>query len=299
MSTLVQLLFSGLALGAVYALIALGFVVIYRASQVFNFAQGEFLSFGAFMMVALAGIEGMPWAVALVLAMAATGAMGAVVERVVLRPLVGRPVFVTIILTIFVGYLLRALVVVVWGSSPRGMPTPWDTSSSLNILGGEVLLNSIGAVVAGALALGVFFVLIKYSKLGVGMRATSNDQEVALALGIPVGRIFGSTWFLSGVYAALGGIFLAMFPRSVDPNLGLIALRAFPAVIVGGLDSPLGTVLAGLMLGLLEVLAQGYLNEQLGQFGHGFHTVFPYVVMILFLVVRPYGFFGTKEVERV
>ncbi|MFW6067799.1 MAG: branched-chain amino acid ABC transporter permease [Myxococcota bacterium] len=299
MTTLVQLVFSGLALGAVYALIALGFVVIYRASQVFNFAQGELLSFGAFTMVAFTGIDGMPWGVALVLAMTATGLLGAVIERVALRPLVGRPVFVTIILTIFIGYLLRALVVVTWGADPRGMRTPWDTAATVSIAGGEVLLNSIGAVVAGALALGSFFVLIKYSRLGVAMRATSNDQEVALALGIPVGRIFASTWFLSGVYAALGGVFLAMFPRSVEPNLGFVALRAFPAVIVGGLDSPLGTVLAGLMLGLLEVLAQGYLNEHLGQFGHGFHTVFPYLVMILFLVVRPYGFFGTKEVERV
>jgi branched-chain amino acid transport system permease protein len=298
-NTFVQLSFSGLALGAVYALIALGFVVIYRASQVFNFAQGEFLSFGAFAMVSLMAVDGMPWVAAVLGAMAITGLLGAVVERVALRPLIGRPVFVTIILTIFIGYLLRAIVVMVWGADPRGMPTPWDPTATVTILGGEVLVSSIGAVVAGGLALGVFFLLIKYAKMGVAMRATSNDQEVALALGIPVGRVFASTWFISGMYAALGGIFLAMFPRNVDPNLGFVALRAFPAVIVGGLDSPSGTVLAGLMLGLLEVMAQGYLNEHLGQFGHGFHTVFPYVVMILFLIVRPYGLFGTREVERV
>jgi branched-chain amino acid transport system permease protein len=298
-TSLVQLSVSGLALGAVYALIALGFVVIYRASQVFNFAQGELLSFGAFTMVSLMAVDGMPWFVALFAAMALTGLLGATIERVALRPLIGRPVFVTIILTIFVGYLLRAFIVMLWGADPRGMPTPWDPTATVNLAGGEVLVSSIGAVVAGGLALGLFFLLIKYARIGVAMRATSNDQEVALALGIPVGRVFASTWFLSGVYAALGGIFLAMFPRNVDANLGFVALRAFPAVIVGGLDSPLGTVLAGLLLGLLEVLAQGYLNEHLGQFGHGFHTVFPYVVMILFLVFRPYGFFGTKEVERV
>jgi branched-chain amino acid transport system permease protein len=298
-SSFVQLSVSGLALGAIYALIALGFVVIYRASQVFNFAQGELLSFGAFTMVSLMAVDGMPWFVALLAAMALTGLLGAVIERVALRPLIGRPVFVTIILTIFVGYLLRAVVVMIWGPDPRGMPTPWDTTATVTVLGGEVLVNSLGAVVAGAVVLGLFFLLIKYARIGVAMRATSNDQEVALALGIPVGRVFASTWFLAGAFAAIGGIFLAMFPRNVDANLGFVALRAFPAVIVGGLDSPLGTVLAGLLLGVLEVLAQGYLNEHLGQFGHGFHTVFPYVVMILFLVVRPYGIFGTREVERV
>lgn len=299
MSSFIQLSVSGLALGAIYALIALGFVVIYRASQVFNFAQGELLAFGAFTMVSLTAVDGMPWVVALLTTMVLTGLLGAAIERVALRPLIGRPVFVTIILTIFVGYLLRAFVVMIWGVEPRGMPTPWDPTATVTLFGGEVLVSSVGAVVAGAVVLGLFFVLIKYARMGVAMRATSNDQEVALALGIPVGRVFASTWFLAGAFAAIGGVFLAMFPRNVDANLGLIALRAFPAVIVGGLDSPLGTVLAGLLLGVLEVMAQGYLNEHLGQFGQGFHTVFPYLIMILFLVVRPYGIFGTREVERV
>lgn len=298
MSTFVQLLVSGLALGAIYALIALGFVVIYRASQVFNFAQGELLAFGAFTMTSLHAL-GLPWLLALASTMVATGMLGAVIERVALRPLVGRPVFVTIILTIFVGYLLRAAVHVAWGADPRGMPTPWEPTASVELFGANVLVSSIGAVVAGGLALGAFFLLVKRSRLGVAMRAASTDQEVALALGIPVGRIFGATWFIAGALAALGGVFLAMFPRSVDANLGFVALRAFPAVIVGGLDSAAGTVLAGLMLGVLEVMAQGYINPELGQFGQGFHAVFPYLVMILFLVVRPYGLFGRKDVERV
>ncbi len=298
MSTLIQLCASGLALGAAYALVALGFVVIYRASQVFNFAQGELLAFGAMLMTTLVG-TGLPWAAALFLTMAATGLLGTAVERVALRPLLGRPVFVTIINTIFVGLLLRAAIVIVWGPDPRGMPTPWERTGTVEILGARVLWSSVGAMVAGAVALGLFFVLLKKTRLGVAMRATSNDQEVALALGIPVGRVFGTTWFLSGAYAALAGVFLSMFPSSAEPNLGFVALRAFPAVIVGGLESPLGTVIAGLFLGLLEVLAQGYVNPRLGAFGHNVHTVFPYVVMILFLMVRPYGIFGQKEVERL
>lgn len=298
MATFVQLLVAGLALGAVYALVALGFVVIYRASQVFNFAQGEFLTLGAFVMVMLTH-AGVPWFLALIGAMVTAGLVGAGVERTMLRPLIGRPVFVTIIVTIFIGFLMRIGLVAVLGGDTEGMPTPWDRMGSVDLLGASILYNSIGAIASAAIVLVLFFLVIKYTKIGVAMRATSNDQEVALALGIPVGRIFGTTWFISGALAAVGGIFLGMFPRTVDVNLGYVALRAFPAVIVGGLESPLGAVVAGLLLGVTEVLAQGYVNEQLGDFGHDFHSVFPYIVMILFLVFRPYGLFGQKDVERV
>jgi len=294
---LIQLIVSGLALGAIYALIALGFVVIYRASEVFNFAQGELLSTGAFLMVALCG-AGVPWALSLLLAMALTGALAAGIERAVMRPLIGRPIFVSAILTIFVGFFLRAMVIIIWGVEPRGMPTPWETTAVFGLGEARVLWNSLGAVLAGLVTLGAFFALIRYTKLGVAMRAASADQEASLAHGIPVGRILGTTWFLAGVFAALGGVFLGMFPSSVDANLGLIALRAFPAVILGGLESPVGAVLAALILGVLEVLAQAYLNPLLGHFGHNFHGVFPYLVMILVLIVRPYGLFGHQEVKR-
>jgi branched-chain amino acid transport system permease protein len=248
MATLVQLLISGLALGTIYSLIALGFVVIYRASQVFNFAQGELVTVGAFIMVALSG-AGLPWPVAVVATMAVTGLVAALVERIVLRPLVGRDVVITVILTIFVGLILRVLTMVIFGPDQRGMPTPWAMNAQFSIGEAQVFVSSVAAVVAGAGALGVFYYLIRYSRIGVAMRATSSDQEAALCLGIPVGRIFGYTWFLAGAFAALAGVFLGMFPRSVDTNLGLIALKAFPVVIVGGLDSAAGVVIAGVVLG--------------------------------------------------
>jgi branched-chain amino acid transport system permease protein len=297
MATLLQLISSGLSLGAVYALIALGFVVIYRASQVFNFAQGELLSTGAFMMVFLCKL-GLPWGLSLLLAMVATGAIGAAIERGVMRPLIGRPIFVSAILTIFVGFFLRAMVIIVWGVEPQGMPTPWETTGVVELGGARILVNSLIAVAAGAVALSAFFVLIRYTRLGVAMRAASSDQETALAHGIPVGKILGASWFIAGMFAALGGVFLGMFPGNVDPNLGLIALKAFPAVILGGLESAVGAVLAALLLGVLEVLAQAYLNPQLGHFGHNFHGVFPYLVMIVVLIVRPHGLFGRAEVKR-
>ncbi|MDP6943945.1 MAG: branched-chain amino acid ABC transporter permease [Myxococcota bacterium] len=298
MATFTQLLTSGLALGAIYALIALGFVVIYRASQVFNFAHGELLAFGALMTVSLSKL-GMPWALAVALAMVATGLLGAFIERVALRPLLGRPVFVTIMVTIFIGMILRALLHMAWGTDPRGMPTPWDPMAKVEVGGAVLWYNSLAAVGTAALGLAVFFVLLRKTRLGVAMRATASDQETSLALGIPVGRVFALTWFLAGMYAALAGVFLGMFPRNVDVELGYVALRAFPAVIVGGLESPVGAVVAGVTLGILEVMAQGYLNPLLGQFGQNFHEVFPYVIMVLVLVVRPYGLFGQKTVRRV
>lgn len=294
----VQIIVSGLALGAAYALIALGFVVIYRSSQVFNFAHGEFLVIGAFSMVSLHE-TGIPWPLALVGAMAITGAVAAAIERLVIRPMIGRPVFVTIILTLFVANILHAFAVVIWGVDMHSMPVPWEKTGALELGQVSVSYNSLASVVAGLLALTLFFVLLRYSKLGIGMRATNNDQEVALALGIPVGRIFVATWFLAGMYAALAGVFLSTYPSVLDTNLNLVALRAFPAIIVGGLTSPVGAVIAGLILGLSEVLAQRYVEPLLGEFGRNIHEVFPYVIMIAFLMVRPYGLLGTKEVTRV
>ncbi len=299
MTSLLQLVLDGLALGAIYALVALGFVVIYRSSQVFNFAQGELLAFGALSMLSLHDL-GLPWLIALLAAMTLTGVLGVIVERILLRPLVGKPVFVTVILTIFVGLILRTFMIIWWGAEPLGMaPTPWAPDASVDILGSTVWVSSLAAIAAAVIALGAFYLLIRFTRLGVAMRATASDQETAMALGIPVGVVFGTAWFVAGALAALAGVFLGMSPRAVEVNLGYTALAAFPAVLVGGLDSAQGAVIAGFMLGVLELLAQAYVNPALGDFGQGFHAVFPYVVMILFLVVRPYGLFGTEEVERV
>lgn len=298
MNEFIHLLASGLALGAVYALVALGFVVIYRSSKVFNFAQGELLTLGAFLVFAFAQ-AGLPWGIAAGLAIVATGVVGVGIERAALRPLVGKPVFVTIIVTIFVGVILRLTIQLIWGNDPRPMPTPWELGETVEIGGANVLVSSLVAIAAVGVVLAVFFVVIKRTKLGIAMRATANDQETALALGIPVGRVFAMSWFIAGAFAALGGMFLAMYPSAVEMRLSLDALQAFPAVIVGGLESPTGSVIAGFLLGLCVVFGEVLINPLLGEFGHGFHLVFPYVVMILFLVVRPRGIFGTPRIERV
>lgn len=313
MGDLLQYLVSGIALGGVYALVALGFVVIYRASRVFNFAHGELLAFGALSMVWLTAPRlddptayaidapglGLPWLVALPIVLAATGLLAALIERIALRPLVGRPVFVSIIITLFVGAVLRTAMILFFGATPAPLATPWDAMGAFDLAGARLGYTSAAIIAASALALAAFFALLRLTRLGVAMRATSSDQETALALGIPVGRVFAATWIIAGAFAALAGVSVAVRDPQVDPTVGFVALRAFPAVIVGGLESPLGAVLAGLLLGVAEVLCAAYLNDALGGMGRNFHIVMPYLVMIAVLIVRPYGLFGQRTVERL
>lgn len=298
MSEIVWLAARGLSLGAMYALVALGFTVIYRSSQVFNFAHGELLGIGAFSMASLLA-GGVPWPLALILAMLLTGAVAMAVERSVVRPMIGRPVFVTIILTLFVAILLRALILVIWGVEMRSIKNPFG-DGGLEIAGATVDHQTLAQIAVALAVLGGFFAILKYTRLGVAMRATSTDQEVALALGIPVGRVFAATWLLAGMLAGLAGVFAGMQEVLFDSNKTLIiAFRAFPAVIVGGLTSPVGTVIAGFILGLTEIFGPVYLGPHLGSLGHNLQNVFPYLVMILFLMVRPYGLLGTRDVERL
>ena len=312
-----QYLTSGLALGSVYALVALGFVVIYRASEIFNFAHGELITLGGLLMIwmtappidptapvglgaaQISGL-GLNWWLSLILTTVLVGGVAALVERFALRPLVGRPVFVPIIITLFVGFLLRTIMLLVWGAASLSLDTPWDPMSVLNLGGVIIQYNALSVVSASIIVLVLFFMILRYSKLGVAMRATATDQETSMALGIPVGRVFGITWFIAGAFAALGGIFIGIRDPSIDASTtGLIAFQAFPAVILGGLESPVGAVVAGLLLGVLEVLTQAYLNDTFGEMSKNFHVVLPYIVMILVLIVRPYGLFGKKKVERL
>jgi branched-chain amino acid transport system permease protein len=186
-----------------------------------------------------------------------------------------------------------------WGVQPRSIADPFG-DASLALAGAELPYQTLAQIGVAVLALGGFFALLGRTQLGIGMRATSTDQEVALALGIPVGRILGATWFIAGMLAGLAGVFAAMKHAMFgQETTTIIALRAFPAVIVGGLTSPSGTVIAGFLLGLTEIFAPVYLGPHLGGFGRNLQDVFPYVVMILFLMVRPYGLLGRRDVERL
>lgn len=297
MSDFLQLCFSGLAQGSRLALVALGFVIIYRATGVINFAQGGLLALGAYLTYAFVGAS-FPFALAVIAAMACCALTGAATERVILRRMVGQPAFAVIMITIGLLFFLRVVISAIWGADSLNLRDPWgiDTVKAGSVVLGVADLWTIGLAVAALVA---FFLFFRYSKLGVAMRATAIDQEAALAQGISVRRVFAVSWAISAALATLAGVTLASGAAALTPGIGDIALIAFPAMIVGGLDSPLGAVLGGIVIGLAQSLTAGYQDDLFPWAGNNFSAVMPYVVMIAILLVRPYGLLGTKEVRRV
>ena len=295
-----QLAFQGIALGARYALVALGFVVIFRATHAINFAQGGLVVAGAYLTYNAYVTWDAPFWLAVVFGMLGTALIGALIERFVLRRMVGQPTFAIIMITIGLLFVINEVVSTIWGTETLALDDPWGikTRKALDV---TVLVKDLWTIgLAGTVLLG-FFLFFRYSRMGVAMRATAVDQEAALAQGISVRRVFALSWAISGVVAALAGVTLASGPGNLSVNIGFIALAAFPAMILGGLDSPGGAVVGGLVIGLTQVLTAGY-QQDIGlirDLGPGFKDVVPYVVMILILLVRPYGLFGTKEVRRV
>jgi branched-chain amino acid transport system permease protein len=294
-----QLLSSGIALGAIYALVCLGFVIIYKATGVINFAQGAFVIVGAFLVFNFTQTWGLPFYLSIVLAMVVMAIIGVVVERLILRRMVGQPVFAVILVTFGLLIVMEHGANAIWGYNLLAIGDPW----ALRTVGmGDVMIRVIDMwrVVFGAVVLGAFFLFFRYSRMGVAMRATAFDAEAALAQGISARRVFALSWAIAGVVAVVAGVLLAGGGRGVDVSLGFIALRALPAMILGGLDSPGGSVVGGLIIGVTEVMTAGYINPSYGDIvGQNFHVVMPYIVMILIMMVRPYGLFGTKEVVRV
>jgi branched-chain amino acid transport system permease protein len=295
MTAFLQLLFQGLALGCIYALVALGFTVVYRASKVINFAQGSLLLVGAYLISVLATGLNLPFALAVIAAIALLAAGGAAFQMLVLRRLLGQPVFVLVMITIGLSIVIDSSIPAIFGGNARILGDPWG-ASAVNVGGVTFNWVRIWTVLCTGLILVAFFAFDRFSRYGLAMRATAADEEAALAVGIPVRRVYALTWAIAGGVAAVGGMFLAGFPSSVNPSLGDVALRAFPAVILGGLDSPPGAVVGGITIGIVEVMASGYSP---GWMGSNFAAVAPYVVMILVLLSRPYGLFGTRPVERV
>jgi branched-chain amino acid transport system permease protein len=297
MSEFLQLCFAGLALGTRYALVALGFVIIYRATGVINFAQGGLLLIGAYLAYAF-NRTGMPFVFAVLLAIAVSAILGALTERIVLRKMVGQPVFAVVMVTIGLLFIADQVVTSIWGFDALNLNDPWGVDT---VAVGDVVLavkDLWTIALAGAVLLG-FFAFFRYSKLGVAMRATAFDQEAALAQGISARQVFGVSWAISAALACLAGVTVAAGPAALAPGIGSIALVAFPAMIVGGLDSPIGAVIGGIVIGLTQALTAGYQQDLFSWAGSNFSAVSPYVVMVLILLIRPYGLFGTKEVRRV
>jgi branched-chain amino acid transport system permease protein len=297
MTKFLELCVQGIAVGAQYALVALGFVIIYRATGVINFAQAGFVVLGAYLAYDFHQTLNVPFYPALILAMAAGALVGVIVEATVLRRLVGQPPFVVIMITIGVLTIIEQIVPTIWGSSPLPLGDPWGVKSKKvgDIVVRVADLWTIGIVAAVVL---LFFLFFRYTKMGVAMRATAVDLEAAMAQGISVRRVVGVSWAIAGLVAALAGVTLAGGGGGVRPDIELVAFAAFPAIILGGLDSPGGAVVGGLIIGLAQLLTAGYQPEYAAWLGQGFNLVMPYVVMILILMVRPYGLFGQRRVRR-
>ncbi|WKW11720.1 branched-chain amino acid ABC transporter permease [Pseudogemmatithrix spongiicola] len=297
MSDLVQFLLAGLALGSVYALICLGFVVIYRATGVINFAQGGLVVLGAFLTHEFAVRQGLPFSLAVVLAVAAVAGIGMALERVVFRPMVGQPTFAMILITLGVLFVLEQASAARWGYDVLLIGDPWGVQT-VQIGGATVKVADLWTLGAAGAALAALFALFRFSTLGIAMRAGAADPEAALAHGISPQAIHGLSWAIAGAVATLAGVFLSAGPKGVDLSLSLVAFRAFPAMILGGLDSPEGAVTGGVLIGLIEVLTAAYLVTAVPGVGANFHVVMPYLVMVVILIVRPYGLFGREEVRR-
>jgi len=306
MTIFLQASFEGLALGAVYSLVAIGLVLIYKAMDVLSFAQPALAVVGAGIISALAVDRGINFWVAFILALIMTGIIGTLSERIFLRPMVGEPVFSVAILTLGLDVLYRTVLDNWIGVNPRYMGDPiftWGEFGSITIGGVVLKFQEIGALITAILAvvfLGYFF---KVSKYGLAMRATSFDQEASLAQGINVGRIFGLVWFIAGILAAFSGFFITGGFNLLTQASFISAFRALPAVVIGGLDSIPGAIVGSIIIGL----TQGYVAYYQFPFesftginlGNGFSLLAPYLIMFVILIVKPDGLFGTEEVERV
>jgi len=288
------LITNGVMIGLMYTLIALGFVLVYKATDAINFAQGEFVMFGGFIAAAAAWFAGLPFIVCAALAVAGMAAFGFGLERVVLRPLIGRPVVAVIMATIGVAALLRGAATLVFGAGTRPIVMPVSDDP---ILLGPVMLPPVQLVGAGVslVFLAIFTWFFLFSRMGVAMRAVADSQQVAMAMGINVQRYFALAWAMAGVVSALGGVVWGAM-LGVDNQLAVVGLKVFPVVILGGLDSVIGAVVGGLIVGVVENLAAGYLDPYVGG---GTKDFAPYVLMILVLMIRPYGIFGRRRIERI
>jgi branched-chain amino acid transport system permease protein len=292
LNQVLQLLLAGVAQGCVYALVALGFVLIYKATETVNFAQGDLMMLGGFFALTASVILGWPYWATILFAVAAMAAVGMLIERFVLRPVLGQPAFTVVMITIGVGYVLRGVVTMIpaWGTDTYTFPTPF-AEGTFRI--GEVIFaeQQVAVIVMTAALVASLYAFFRYSKLGVAMQATSQNQLAAAYMGIPVRRVNMMIWGLSAGVAAFAGILLAPV-TFVHSNMGFIGLKAFPAAVVGGFGSVPGAIVGGLIIGLVEAFAGRYLPE-------GFKDVAAYVVVLAVLLVKPSGIFGETARKKV
>jgi branched-chain amino acid transport system permease protein len=287
-----QLVISGIAQGCIYGLIALGFVLIYKATETVSFAQGELMMLGAFLGLSLVTVLGLPFWLAAVCTVVVMAVFGLLVERAIIRPILGQPAFSIVMLTIGISYIARGAITMVpnIGTDTHVLPVPYK--GELLKLGALTLdVEQLVVIAATAILCAVLFALFRYTRIGIAMQASSQNQLAAYYMGIPVQRLNGLAWGLAAGVAAIAGLLLAPI-TFVHANMGLIGLKAFPAAVVGGFGSLPGAIVGGLVIGLVESLSGFFLPE-------GFKDIAAYVVVLLMLMVRPNGLFGEALRKKV
>jgi branched-chain amino acid transport system permease protein len=289
---ILQLLISGVAQGCIYGLIALGFVLIYKATETVSFAQGELMMLGAFLALALLTVLGFPFWLTIPATMLAMGLFGLAVERLVIRPILGQPAFSIVMLTIGISYVARGAITMIpdVGTDTRVLPVPYN--DAITKVGGLVLdIEQMVVIGSTAVLCLVLAMLFRRTKIGIAMQASSQNQLAAYYMGIPVQRLNGLVWALASAVAAIAGILLAPI-TFVHANMGFIGLKAFPAAVVGGFGSLPGAIVGGLIIGIVESMAGFFLPE-------GFKDIAAYVVVLIMLMVKPNGLFGEKLSKKV
>ncbi len=288
----VQLVISGVAIGCIYGLIALGFVLIYKATETVSFVQGDLMMLGAFCGLALMTFLGFPFWLAVISAIVAMGLAGVVLERVVIRPILGQPAFTIVMLTIGIGYVLRGLVTMIpiIGTETHVLPVPYK--DQIWKLGGLVLnVEQMAVIGCTALLCLILYAVFKYSKIGIAMQASSQNQLAAYYMGIPVKTLNGMVWGLAAAVAAIAGLLLAPI-TFVHANMGFIGLKAFPAAVIGGFGSLPGAIVGGLIIGVVESMAGFYAAE-------GWKDIAPYIAVLVMLWIKPTGIFGDTMHKKV
>ena len=298
MEVLLEAAARGLGQGALYALLGVSFVIVFKATGVVNFAQPVLMILGAYFTSSFAVDHGVPFVPSVLGAIGVTIVIAGVIERIAMRPMVGEPVFSAAMVTVGVFFVLQVIAGDLIGSEQRQVGDPWGLDR-FEVAGVTVFETDAARVLIGAVCIGAVGVFLKYSRWGLAMRATAFSQETALAQGVPVGRMFSLAWILAGALGAVAGVLVGMGGAGFDQQTSLIALKALPVIILGGLDSIRGAVVGGLLVGLVEAWTKAYQGEHLAFLGSNFDQVVPYIVMLIVLLVRPYGLWGTPEVRRV
>ena len=290
-----QLLVNGVIVGTLYGVVAMCFVLIYKSTQVVNFAQGEFLLVGAWTCWAMLTWLEMPFWLGFLFTLAFMFAFGVLLQVVVLRPMIGEPIISVIMLTIGLSIFFRALMSWIFGEFVKPFPKVFETDA-VNILGLQVQPAYLMSMGISLVIMVGFFYFFKYSRMGLAMRATAFDQQVAQSLGISVKQVFALSWAISAMVSALAGVVIGMV-NGVSSALSFFGIKVFPATILGGLDSIVGAIVGGLIIGLLENFAE-FVDSQWLQLGNLYQIV-PFYVLVIILMIKPYGLFGTKNIERI